>query len=163
MRAIFVGAFIVNVVLALVSIAVLPSQVAVHFGFHGEPDSWGSSLRLTVVFLAVDVLLFCVLYFSPHLGFAFPDLMNLPNKAYWLAEENKGRAKAAFTSFMCELGTAVLAFLLAAILLTVEANLSAPVRLNTELFYPALILLLLYAVYWSVRSYRAFRIPVPRG
>jgi hypothetical protein len=40
--------------------------------------------------------------------------------------------------------------------------------LNMGLFFPALVLYMLYVVYWSIKVFRAFRVPdrgedVPRG
>jgi len=44
-------------------------------------------------------------------------------------------------------------------LLAIEANLSQPVRINEKLFFSALILFLLYTVYWCIKLFRSFRRP----
>lgn len=48
-------------------------------------------------------------------------------------------------------------------LLVIQSNLSNPVRLNEKLLLFALILFLLYTVYWVVKLFRAFRGPNETG
>jgi hypothetical protein len=50
--------------------------------------------------------------------------------------------------------------MLCAGLLTIQANLSAPIRLNEHLFLIALFSFLAFTAYWIVALLRAFRIPL---
>ena len=47
--------------------------------------------------------------------------------------------------------------------LTVQANLSQPVRLNEGAFFPGLVLFLVYTVVWSIGLIRSFRVPDDGG
>jgi len=60
---------------------------------------------------------------------------------------------------MWEFGAALFLFLFVVEALAIKANLSDPVRLNETVFWGALFLFLLYTVYWSIRMFRAFRVP----
>lgn len=160
MRAGFILVFIANLLLSLVSLVLLPSRVAIHFGLGGMANNWAPSYVNTIFFIGTNTFLFLSLYFTPWLVFMFPTKwINLPNKDYWLRLENKGRTVAMFSSLMWEFGIALFLFLFVVELLTVEANLSQPVRLNEKLFVSPLILFLLYTIYWCIKLFRAFRLP----
>jgi hypothetical protein len=60
---------------------------------------------------------------------------------------------------MMELGSAFLTFLFFVGVLTLEANLADPVRLNESIFFPLFIAFMLYTGYWCVTLVRVFRIP----
>jgi len=156
----FILVFIANLMLALVSLAFLPSRVVIHFGLGGMADNWAPSYVNTLFFIGTSTFLFFSLYFTPRLVFMFPEKwVNLPNKGYWLRLENKARTVTMFSSFMWEFGTALLLFFFVVELLAIQANLCEPVRLNEKLFFSALILFLLYTVYWCIKLFRAFRLP----
>jgi uncharacterized membrane protein len=160
MRTGFILVFIANVVLSLVSFVLLPSRVAIHFGIGGMADNWAPSYVSTLFFIGTNTFLFLSLYFTPRLVFMFPGKwINLPNKDYWLRMENKDRTVAMFSSLMWEFGTALFLFLFVAELLAIQANLSQPVKLNEKLLISALILFLLYTVYWCIKLFRSFRLP----
>ncbi|MGZ3494351.1 MAG: hypothetical protein ACXWM6_06635, partial [Thermodesulfobacteriota bacterium] len=44
-------------------------------------------------------------------------------------------------------------------LLTIQANLSQPVKLDEKLFLSALLLFILFTVYWCIKLLRGFRLP----
>ncbi len=155
----FVLIFLANVVLDFVSLAILPSRVAIHFGFGGLADNWTSNQAGALFFLGIQILLFCSVYFSPRLIFkSSPKWINLPNKEYWLKPENKERTAAMVTGFMWRFGMALFLFLFVAQLLSIQANLSRPVRLTEKLFLSALGLFLIYTIYWCIMFVRSFRV-----
>ncbi len=163
-RTVFILSFIANVILAMVSLAILPSWVAIHFGRDGLADGWAPSYVNTLLFLGINTVLFCSLYFTPRLVFWFPPKwINLPNKDYWLQPENKPRLEKMFSGFMWQFGTALFIFLFAVGLLTIQANLSQPVRLDEKLFFSALAIFLVFTIYWCIRLFRSFRIPTETG
>jgi uncharacterized membrane protein len=160
MRTGFILVFIANVVLSLVSLILLPSFVAIHFGLGGMVNNWAPSYVNALFFIGTNIFLFFIFYFTPRLVFLFPPKwINLPNKDHWLRVENKARTMAIFSSLMWEFGTGLFLFLFVVELLAIEANLSQPVRLNEKLFLLALIFFLLYTLYWCIRLFRAFRLP----
>ncbi len=160
MRIVFISVFIGNVILSIASLAILPSRVAIHFGLGGRADSWAPSYINVLLFIGTNIFLFLCFYFTPRLIFMFPSRwINLPNKDYWLRPEHKNRMLSQFSSLMLEFGTALFLFLFTVQLLTIQANLFHPVRLNEKVFISALIIFLTYSVYWCVKFFKAFRIP----
>jgi len=160
MRIVFILVFLANVVLSVISLAILPPHVAIHFGSGGTANSWAPNHVNILFFIGTNTFLFLCLYFTPQLVFMFPaKWINLPNKEYWLRKENRANTGAMFSSLMWEFGIGLFLFPLAVELLVIEANLSHPVRLNEKLFFSALILFLLYTAYWCVRVFKAFRLP----
>ncbi len=160
MRAGFILVFIANVVLSLISLVLLPSRVAIHFGQSGMANGWAPSYVNTLIFLGTNTFLFFSIYFTPGLIFRFPaKWINLPNKEYWLCSENKARTAEMISALMWKFGIALFLFLFVAELLVIQANLSRPLKLDEKLFLSALILFILYAVYWCIKIFRAFRLP----
>lgn len=164
MRAAFILSFVANLVLALVSLAILPERVAVHFGAGGIPDGWAAKETNFLLMLGIHTLLFCSLYFTPSLVSKVPvKWISLPNRDYWMLPENRSRAVQTLSRFMWQMGTALFLFLLLAGLLAIRANLSNPVRLDERVLLVGLAVFLGYTVFWTLALIRAFRIPKKRG
>ena len=160
MRKLFILAFAANVILTLVSLVVLPPKVAIHFGSGGVPNAWASKEVNALIFLAIEGPLFILFLFAPSLVMKCPPkLINLPNKDYWLKEENKPATKAKVESLMCQFGIALFGFLFCVGLLTLQANLSDPVRLNESILFAMLTAFIVYTVYWCVKIFLSFRLP----
>lgn len=64
-RIAFILIFVANIGLALVSLAVSPSRVAIHFGADGNADNWAPNDVPLIIFLLVPGLLFFTIYYSP--------------------------------------------------------------------------------------------------
>ena len=164
MKLLFILTFIANVVLTLISLAMLPDRVAIHFGADGMADGWAPAYVNALLMTGIHLLLFFSLYFSPRLMLLFPaKWINLPNKEYWLAPRNQSRTMEKISSFMWRFGTAMFLFLFVITVLTLQANLSEINRLNLNTFLPALGVLLGYTVWWTITFFRAFRLPSDLG
>lgn len=160
MRAALLISFLANIAVTLISPLILPERVAIHFGSGGLPNGWASSQTSTLLMLGFDVFVFCALYFSPRLVFALPSRwISLPNRDYWLAPERRAQTAETFRHYLWQFGAAVFLFMLCAGLLTIQANLSQPVRLNERLFLVALFAFFAFTAYWTVSLLRAFRVP----
>ena len=160
MRTLLAIVFAANVLLMLVSLAVLPDQVAIHFGSGGAPDSWASKELNALLFLVLETPLFLLFWFAPSLPLGIPPrFVSVPNKEYWLREENRPAFKWKFQNLMAQFGTAFFLFFFCVGLLTVQANLSQPVRLKEEVFLLVLVIFLGYTVVWTIGLFRAFRVP----
>ena len=164
MRKLLIAVFVASVLLTWVSLLYLPPQVAIHFGGNGIPDSWGTREFQALFFLAVDLGMFLMFLFIPSLIPKLPQrLISLPNKEYWLSEKNLSRFRSVFEDLWWEYGVALLLFLLLTQALTIDANLSSPVQLNSEIFWFLFVLFMIYTVYWLVKMCRAFRVPSGNG
>lgn len=163
MRKWFILVFIVNILLIAASYFFLPEKVATHFTLGGNPDSWGSKGSYLLIWPALEIPLFFILFYIPRTILKFPERMiSLPHKEYWLKEENKPRVLVIFTERMSGMGTFFFAFLAAVQGLVIDANLSDPVQLKENLFLPILVAFMLYMLYWTVTFIRAFRVPEAR-
>ena len=160
MKIAFIIAFAFNVILALAALAVLPDQVAMNFGASGVPNSWVAKETYALIMLATSIPVFLLLFYCPRLMMKCPpSSMNIPNKDYWLSEENKPALKKKCENFMNQFGAAFFVFMFVVGLLVVHANISKPVRLNEGAFFTGLAAFLIYTVIWIVGIYRSFRIP----
>ncbi len=131
-----------------------------HFSAGGEPDSFGSKYFYAIMLCLIEFVTFSTFFFVPYITLKIPPrLTNLPNKEYWLSEENRPALKSKISSSFYEFGTAFFVFMFAVNFLAIKANLSEPVRLDNRLFNSILIALLLYTAYWFVKFMLAFRIP----
>lgn len=160
MRAVFIGAFALNLVLILISYFALPETIAVHFGLGGTPDSWASKEVNMLLMLAIQLPLFFLLLYTPALIFRVPRrLVNLPHKDYWLCAERKAVTQAKMATHIYEFGIALYFFLICVGVLVLHANLSEPVQLDEQTLLLALGVFLVFTVYWIVKFYRVFRLP----
>ena len=160
MRNLLIVSFLANVVLTVVSLLVLPSEVAIHFGRGGMPDSWASKEFNALLFLGIDLFLFIVFLAAPSLSLGLsPQWLSLPNKNYWLKEENRAVAQKKLAPLMTQFGSVFFIFLFFVGLLTMEAHLADPVRLDETIFFFLFIAFMLYTGYWCVTLVRVFRIP----
>ena len=160
MRTLFFVVFLANVVMWLVSLLVLPDQVAVHFGRGGVPDSWASKEWNALILVLLETPLFLLLWYAPSLPLGLPPrFVSLPHKDYWLRKEHRPAFKQKMQHLMAQFGTAFFLFFFCIGVLTLQANLSKPVRLNEQAFFPVLVLFLVYTVVWSIGLVRSFRVP----
>jgi len=164
MRKLFILAFLANVVVTLISLAVLPSRVAIHYGANGMANGWAPNYVNALLMTGTHVLLFCSLYFGHRLALWFPlKWINLPNKEYWLSPANKARTMEKIQGFMWRFGVAVFLLLFIMSLLSLQANMAKPVRLNDRVFLPALVAFFGYVIWWTIIYFRTFRIPGQRN
>lgn len=150
--------FIANLLLGAAALCILPDTVAIHFGLGGKAGGWASKEFNFILFALIELMVFAIFNYSHLLLYKTPKkYINLPNKEYWLRPENLPVAVERFGSVMREYGSALMLFFLVIFALTIHANLSDPVILNERLFFAALILYLLYTVYWVIKLIRMFR------
>lgn len=110
--------------------------------------------------LATDFALFVLIVGAPKLIAVMPRrLVNVPNKSYWLLPENLERAQAKLRPLLYEIGFAVYLVLFAAGALASQANRKSPVRFDHDTFLVVLAAFAVFMIYWTVKTYRAFRIP----
>ena len=94
MRIFFLVTFVANIVLTLVSWVILPDTVAIHFRHDGMPDGWSPVWFHVLIFLGMQLVLFVTIYFGSRLSLGLHSRWaNLPNKNYWLREENLPKAQ----------------------------------------------------------------------
>jgi hypothetical protein len=164
MRTLLLLLFLANLILSLGSWLILPDPAAIHFGRGGVPDSWAPPYAQALLFLILELPLFLLFYFGPErIPRLSPRWLSLPNRQYWLAEENRGHLRGILAQYWTEFGVGIFVFLFLVGLLSLEANLAEPVRLNEALFFPVFGLFMLYTLVWCVRFVLALRVPRGEG
>ena len=160
MRKLMITAFIANIVLMLMSLFLLPERVVIHFSSGGVPDAWASKWVNVLIFLVIEIPLFALFITATRFTLSVPEKwLSLPNKDYWLKQENRAELETRFGSLMHEFGFALFAFLFIVGLLTMDANLSDPVRLNETVFLAFFLVFMLYVPYWLFKVFRRLRVP----
>jgi uncharacterized membrane protein len=160
MRTAFILSFVANLILTVAGLLVSPATVATHFGSGGAPDGWAPAYVNALIMSGVNTLLFVSLFYSAYLTRKLPARwLNIPNKDYWLREENLSRMEALLSGQLLLFGTVTFAFLFILGVLSLEANLADPVRFREELFWWPFGLFMAYMVYWTIKATLAFRIP----
>ena len=160
MRKVLIFVFAANLILIAVIFAISPDQVAIHFGGGGRPDSWASREFDAVIFLVMEATLFALFYYAGILPLGVSrKFLNLPNKDYWLQEENLAHLHRKFGYYMVEFGVAIFVFFFCIKLLAMQANLSNPVVLNYVWFMVVSLVFMIYTLWWLVRLVMGFQVP----
>ncbi len=101
----------------------LPERVAIHFNALGQPDGWAP--KHVSLWVSVVLLLFLAATFQ-FLLFYFPkkpeDLINIPNKNYWLSAENRTFTIRKVRNYLNWIANLTVLFLCGVFYLTLEAN-----------------------------------------
>jgi uncharacterized membrane protein len=158
--AILNAVFLITVLFNLFSWFILPDNTAIHFSRGGVPDNWASKDAHVIIFTGIMVVLYAGFVLSPNLLSGLPaKYINLPNREYWLRDENRPEAESRMRELMLTFGIATGLFMLSVSAMSVAANLSEPVRLSEGIFLVIFISYIAYTVMWLVRLLTAFRIP----
>lgn len=159
-RTVLNAVFILVVLLNIFSFFILPDNVAIHFSGSGMPDSWMSKWAHIILFMVLMAVLYGSFALAPRLLDGVQDkYISLPNKEYWLLEQNRPEAIRRVEKTMYSFGIATGLLMLGVLILIVAANLSDTVRLNGEIFMVIFISYIAYTAWWLVRVFTAFRIP----
>jgi uncharacterized membrane protein len=138
----------------------LPEHVATHFGGSGAADAWmtrAGYVRFMLVFVVVlPALLVAAIGLLPRL---FPQWVNVPNRAYWLAPERRDDSLAFLLVHACWFGVLMEVFVAALHALLLHANATSPPRLPTLPFVAFLAAFLAALAVWIRALYRRFPRP----
>ena len=138
----------------------LPERVASHFDFAGRANAWmGRStylLAMAALGLALPGLFLSMAWLVRRLPV---DLVNLPNRHYWLSPEHRDATSAELARRFVWLASLVLAFFMIVNLLVVDANQRNPAQLSNAIWaWMAIFLLTTFA--WLASLVRYFsRVP----
>ncbi|MDX1933145.1 MAG: DUF1648 domain-containing protein [Capsulimonadales bacterium] len=127
----------------------LPDTLASHFGPNGTADGWMGKAAFMTFYLTLLLVVAAVLAGVGLLMTKLPvDMINLPNREYWLAPERRARTQGILQERMTWFGAATLIFLIAMMQLTFLANLGAEPRLDNR----AMIATIGYLVFTMFRT-----------
>ena len=102
----------------------LPAVVASHFTARGAANGWQTKSAFFVVLVAVSVLAAVVGFAIPRIITVLPvELINLPNKRYWLAPERRAETQEFFITYFAWFGCAVYLLLILTFDYAIQHNL----------------------------------------
>ena len=102
----------------------LPGVLASHFNGRGAPTGWQTKQAFFGVFVAVSVLAALIGFGMPMIIAAMPaQLVNLPNKRYWLAPERRAETTEFVNNYFAWLACAIYLILVLAFDYAIRSNL----------------------------------------
>jgi hypothetical protein len=111
-----------------------PGQMVAHFNIQGNPDRFVSKaeffwfeLQTMMVVIGTSIPLQLLFAFLP------PNLINMPNREYWLAPERRDETIGRLNSFSAMMFGVILLAIHAVFEISVYANLQTPIFFNAKL------------------------------
>jgi uncharacterized membrane protein len=150
--AIFVFLVAAGAAQVLVYYPQLPETIASHFAGNGHPNSWQSKPVFLLFLLFSMVLAAVVSFVVPRALCLLPaSQLNLPNKDFWLAPENRETTFWFMEMQLAWFGCALLAFLLFAFHIAIQANLSPGTSFDSRSFLCGLGVFFVFVIVWMIR------------
>ena len=139
----------------------LPGVVASHFNAQGVPNGWQTKSAFFVVFVGVSVLALLVGFGIPRIISAMPpQLINLPNKQYWLAAEHVRETQAFLNAYFGWFGCAVFLAMILTFDYAMQSNLHPDNRPDISRIWYILAGFVLFTLVWTIRMLVRFgRVP----
>ena len=139
----------------------LPGVVASHFSGRGMPNGWQTKSAFFGVFVGVSVLAAVVGFGVPRIIAAVPpQLINLPNKQYWLAPEHLAETLEFLSVYFAWFGCAVLLIMIFTFDYAIQSNLHPDNRPSASRMWYILAGFLVFAIVWIARMFTRFgRLP----
>jgi hypothetical protein len=135
----------------------LPEVVASHFDAHGMANGWQTKSAFFAVLVAVSVLAVVVGFGVPRIiGVVPAELINLPNKRYWLAPENRAETLEFLNTYFAWFGCAVFLIVILTFDYAVQSNLYPDHPPDVSRMWYLLAGFTTFMVVWITRLLRRF-------
>lgn len=139
------------------SYAQMPEVVASHFDGRGAPNGWQTKTAFFGFFIAMTVL-------STVLGFGLPaiigavpiQLINLPNKQFWLSPEHRGTTMEFLKSYFAWFGCAIYLVMIVFFDYAVQSNLHPESPPAASHLWYTLAAFLTFVIAWLIRLFMRF-------
>jgi len=137
--------------------AQLPDVVASHFNGRGVPNGWQTKSAFLGVFIGVTALAAVVGFGIPRIVATLPpQLINLPNRRYWLAPEHLAETLKFLNTYFAWFGCAVLLIMILTFDYAIQSNLHPDNRPDVSRMWYILVGFLAFVVVWIVRMFTRF-------
>jgi serine/threonine-protein kinase len=138
----------------------LPRQVAAHFALDGHADQFiARDAYLALVIGSTVAAITLLTGLLSVVVLRFPELVNLPNRGFWLAPERRAATGAVVSACAVWLGAIVALFALGLHLLVLRANRVSPASLDTPALSAVLVAFLAALGAWFSNLRRHFGQP----
>ena len=160
MRTLFIVTILANIVFAFGSLPWMPEKIAVHFSLDGTPNRFEPPI-VTAMMMSVTVIFTGAIFLGISLLAPImpPNLWNMPNRDYWLNDENRPQT---IRRVCCSLELMGILTMLLFLLLQwefVRANLIDPPKLSINILHFGLGIYLATITFETVRLCWSFRLP----
>ncbi len=140
----------------------LPDPTPSHFGFNGQPDDWMTKNKYMWVtggiYLSTLVLVSLFCFALPQsIKFFSDNMINIPNKEYWLAPQRRTETLANIKSKTYQVGYLTLGLIVGIFHLGFESSAATEPRFSTEWFFALMLFYLLAMGIWILKLYLSFR------
>jgi uncharacterized membrane protein len=139
----------------------MPEVVASHFNASGVPNGWQTKSAFFSVFVGVGILAAVVGFVIPRIIAAMPpQLINLPNKDYWLSPEHAAESMQFMSVHFAWFSCALLLVMIFTFDYALKSNLHSQDPPDISRLRYILAGFLLFVVVWTVRMFVRFaRLP----
>jgi uncharacterized membrane protein len=138
----------------------LPGVVASHFDGRCTPNGWQTKPAFFIVFTGVSVLALAIGFGIPQIVTALPaQLINLPNKQYWLAPEHLAETREFLSTHFAWFGCAVFLLIILTFDYAIQSNLHPENRPDPARMWYILAGFLLFTLVWTVHMLTKFLRP----
>ncbi len=157
-RKLLIASGIVGILLAYIFHMELPDMVAIHFGEDGLPDSWVSSSNNFLIWSLFHVVFVTFFLAVPVFLNKLPaDLINLPNREYWLAPDKREKTLLEMETRFNVFGAFLNVTFMALGILNFNANKSDPVQMNENSILTIGLFVLIFVILWIRAFYARFK------
>jgi hypothetical protein len=156
-RTIFLFLLLVFYGFLYYSYIVLPENVAIHFSIDGEPNGWMSKIRYLVSFGLIGTVTpsFVIVLFY-KIKFSDNNIVNIPNKEYWLSPERFQQTVSKLRNFGILFANVILFIFIGVEILIFDAN--KKIIIHSLPIKYGIVPLLLPVIFILWKFYRIFRI-----
>jgi uncharacterized membrane protein len=142
----------------------LPNVVASHFNERGVVNGWQPKSGFFIVLIAASVIAGVVGFGIPRIMRTLPvEMINLPNKRYWLAPERSEETQEFFSTCFAWFGCAVFLLEILAFDFAVQYNLHPQNPPDPSRMWYFLAGFLVFSLSWTIRMLAKFLRPPANG
>lgn len=135
----------------------LPGVVASHFDARGTPNGWQTKQAFFSVFVGVSVLAVFIGFGVPRIIAAVPpQLINLPNKRYWLSPEHVAETIGFLNAYFAWFGCAVFLVIILTSDYAIQSDLHPDHPPDPARMWYILGAFLLFTAVWTIRMLAKF-------